>query len=318
MPHHNQTSIPHLGTRPENRLISYGRVNLRHRTYYCDYSHWPAPPPLQVTYVGNIRYPYDSGSYWQRVDSEVFVVELVTAGDLSLVQDGRSYVIGPGQVMLCRKHSTHRFEAGPARFALKRFMMIEGEMLDTVLDMTGLAGCDVVHPANPTAVAHLMRHAIRIMARRLEGFDLRLSAMAYELLLLLGRDAHQENRPQELDSALAFLRRGLCLPISSREIATHVSMSVPSLNRLFRKHLGVSPIGYLIEQKMAFARQLLATTDLPVKSIAWQTGYRNPLYFSSRFHKHAGLSPREYRIRHRGKIAFGEGQGTMAGVGGIM
>lgn len=289
-------------SRPETPAISFGRVNLRHHTYFYDYSHDTRPPPLQVTYLGTIIYPYDSKSYWQRVDSEVFVVEQVTAGNISLLQDGRSYVVGPGEVYLLRKHSMHRFEAGPSRFAHKRFMMIEGEMVDTVLEMTGLAGCDIIRPADPAAVARLIKQAIRVLAQQPEGFGLRLSVIAYELLLLLGRDARPVNRPHELTDALRFLRRCVSTTVTSRQVAEHVHMSVPGLNRLFRKHLDMSPISYLIEQKMAYARQLLATTELPIKSVAWETGYHNPLYFSTQFRKHAGLSPRQYRMQHRGGV----------------
>jgi AraC-like DNA-binding protein len=43
------------------------------------------------------------------------------------------------------------------------------------------------------------------------------------------------------------------------------------------------------------ARRMLRETDLPVKSIAEKLGFHSAAYFSRAFHKHTGLSPRDFR-----------------------
>jgi len=68
------------------------------------------------------------------------------------------------------------------------------------------------------------------------------------------------------------------------------------VRRLFKKHIGSSPLGYLTKLRIQKARQLL--TQYPfesISSIASHCGFSDPNYFSSCFKKNTGHSPQEYR-----------------------
>ncbi len=49
------------------------------------------------------------------------------------------------------------------------------------------------------------------------------------------------------------------------------------------------------------ARQLLEFTQEPVSAIARQVGFENPFYFTLRFRRHLGASPREWRQQQAGR-----------------
>jgi AraC-like DNA-binding protein len=287
--------------RPEDASISFGRTGGIHHTAYHSYEHDSYVPPLAVTYMGNTIFPKDQpGCFWQRNGSELFSIELVTAGNIRFTQDRRDYIVNPGEVFLVRRRCHNLMRTGPAGFAHKRFMVVEGDMVDTVLEMTGVAYRDHIVLARPHFVATLMKEGLALLSRADRGFARRLSAIAYELIVELGRDCHQADTPEALLRALRFLRRNMNRKVSSAETADHVGISVASLNRLFRRHLGVSPIRYLAEQRMAYARQLLVSTSEPVKAIALELGFSDPLYFSAQFSKQVGVSPRAYRRAHAG------------------
>ncbi|MDT7831767.1 AraC family transcriptional regulator [Flavobacteriaceae bacterium S356] len=38
-------------------------------------------------------------------------------------------------------------------------------------------------------------------------------------------------------------------------------------------------------------------TNLPIKVIAYEEGYNDPLYFSRVFKKYCGISPKEFRVQ---------------------
>ncbi len=63
----------------------------------------------------------------------------------------------------------------------------------------------------------------------------------------------------------------------------------------FKKHYGVSPIQYLINRRMEYAKHLLNTSGMSVKQIAYQCGFENEYYFSRIFKKLTGYSPSQYR-----------------------
>lgn len=67
------------------------------------------------------------------------------------------------------------------------------------------------------------------------------------------------------------------------------------ISHQFKKHMGQSPIDYLIKKRMEIARNLLVNTNYSVAEVAQKIGYDNPLYFSALFKKQVGLSPSVYR-----------------------
>ena len=69
---------------------------------------------------------------------------------------------------------------------------------------------------------------------------------------------------------------------------------------LFRKATGLGVLEYQIGQRMARARELLDTTDMPIGSIARAIGYQDPFYFSRHFRHIHGVSASQYRSQHKG------------------
>ncbi len=66
------------------------------------------------------------------------------------------------------------------------------------------------------------------------------------------------------------------------------------LTRLFKKNTGKTPHEYIIEKKMARAREMLADTDMTIKSIAGTLQF-DYYYFLKLFRKTTGMSPTEFR-----------------------
>lgn len=68
----------------------------------------------------------------------------------------------------------------------------------------------------------------------------------------------------------------------------------------YKQLTGYPPIKHFLHMKMERACYLLDSSELPVKAIAFQLGYRDPLYFSRIFRKVMGIAPSDYRQRQRG------------------
>ncbi len=68
-----------------------------------------------------------------------------------------------------------------------------------------------------------------------------------------------------------------------------------SMRRMFLKSFGVTPIRYITEQKVAYARHLLVTTDFTVERISEQLNFANSGYFRKIFCSVCGVTPSQYR-----------------------
>ncbi|WP_315582810.1 AraC family transcriptional regulator [Actinomyces viscosus] len=78
-------------------------------------------------------------------------------------------------------------------------------------------------------------------------------------------------------------------------LAALAGASRASLTRRFKTTLGVSPMTYVTQWRLATAADLLDRSDATLSAIAHQVGYASPFSFSSAFKSRYGLSPRDFR-----------------------
>ncbi|MGP3988758.1 helix-turn-helix domain-containing protein [Streptomyces sp. 3N207] len=101
-----------------------------------------------------------------------------------------------------------------------------------------------------------------------------------------------------LDWSLARLHE----PLTIGELAARAGMSTRTFGRYFVRETGVTPLKWLNQQRLARARELLETTDLPVDSVAERTGMGSGDVLRQHFRRALGTTPAAYRrtFRQRG------------------
>jgi AraC family transcriptional regulator of arabinose operon len=101
-------------------------------------------------------------------------------------------------------------------------------------------------------------------------------------------------------AAMDFLCRRIEQKVTMGVLAAHVNLSVSRLAHLFQEEVGTTPQQFLEVQRLDRAKQLLALTQGSIKEIAYSVGFENPFYFTLRFKRYAGVSPRAWRRRQEG------------------
>lgn len=109
--------------------------------------------------------------------------------------------------------------------------------------------------------------------------------------------------PPQGDSPLAPTRAWaltrLHEPTTLTELARHAGTSVRTLTRRFRSETGLSPLQWLLHQRVDRARQILETTDLPMDQVAERSGLGTADSLRSHLTRHTGLTPTAYRTAAR-------------------
>jgi AraC-like DNA-binding protein len=95
--------------------------------------------------------------------------------------------------------------------------------------------------------------------------------------------------------ARRFIDRHFDAPLTIRQLSDQAALSPYHLIRLFRRAYRQTPHQYLVQQRIARAKELLRTTDLPVTEICIAVGFESLGSFSTLFRKVAGISPSAYR-----------------------
>ena len=73
------------------------------------------------------------------------------------------------------------------------------------------------------------------------------------------------------------------------------SLSISRLSHLFRAETGLTLKEFRRNRRLEAAMKMLATTDMPIKQIAYTLGYRHTSSFVRAFAVDVGVSPSDYR-----------------------
>lgn len=121
------------------------------------------------------------------------------------------------------------------------------------------------------------------------------------LLHLLLSDAYAQHLPPErrqtspVDAVCSYIRAHYAEDIDLDALAAIAHLNKNYLARQFKKRFGISPIAYLINYRLEYAKKLLTESELPIKTVAAECGYRDPSFFDCYFKKTLGISPMAYR-----------------------
>jgi len=87
-------------------------------------------------------------------------------------------------------------------------------------------------------------------------------------------------------------------PPSIDQLAETVGLSASRLAHLFRREIGKSIQGYVIERRLLMAAMLIVQSHEQISQIAYSVGFGDVSNFNHSFKRRFGMSPRQYRAGH--------------------
>jgi len=238
----------------------------------------------------------------------------VTAGQVRLFVGGRPYDVFAPSVMLLGNLETHSFESVTREY--ERYTVtisprdargaIDPRLLTVFLPHGGEHS--PVIPLSPEA-----EEEMRIFFSALEeesspsDFSDAADSLVRLILLRLYRrfPAFFPREDGESGGLAEDVRRMLEADLEEKltlsELGERFHVSVYHLERLFRAHTGYAIGRYRLLCRIAAAREMLATTEIPVGEIAEKVGIGDSSNFSRYFRRETGYTPQQYRKRAQGK-----------------
>jgi AraC-like DNA-binding protein len=244
--------------------------------------------------AGEVTYPPGGrlGPRWQR-DVQLLVVHSGSAR--IVVDDAAPATCQAGSVALLLPGHTERFEFD-ARVET-RHSWVQLGLADPPPEAITAAP-----PAlgTSTALAELVREAAEVARSPLSTAEPLLAALAaaaiWRYVGEAGSRLRQKTRPVEL--ARRFLHLQLSDPDVDLARAAQAAHVTPAhLVRRFKAELGVTPVAYLWERRVATGIDMLTNTGLSVGEIARRSGFKSVYHFSRRVKAQTGLAPTAIRRR---------------------
>lgn len=134
--------------------------------------------------------------------------------------------------------------------------------------------------------------------------DLALQELIVQISQSQNVTAINNNRTIEQNSylteILAYIQANLTAKINLQDIANKVGLSTTSFYRLFKRELGMSPLEYIMLERIKLAKQLLKDQNAYIKNVCYETGFEDSNYFIRAFKLHEGITPKQYQLLNRG------------------
>jgi len=100
-----------------------------------------------------------------------------------------------------------------------------------------------------------------------------------------------------INRARLRIRESLETDVTIKQIADEQGVSYSNFRKLFKEYTGLSPATYQQELRLLRAKELLTTTELSIKEIAYRLNFESPDYFSAKFKAKIGLKPSDIRAK---------------------
>ncbi|MNQ12756.1 Arabinose operon regulatory protein [compost metagenome] len=93
-----------------------------------------------------------------------------------------------------------------------------------------------------------------------------------------------------------YIKQNLKENISLKSLSEKACMSTTSFYRFFKRELGMSPIEYILNEKIKCAKNLLKNPTLQINEVCYLAGFEDANYFIRLFKKYEGITPKQYQL----------------------
>ncbi|PRZ19807.1 AraC family transcriptional regulator [Flavobacterium granuli] len=93
-----------------------------------------------------------------------------------------------------------------------------------------------------------------------------------------------------------YIRLNLRENINLKSLSEKACMSTTSFYRFFKKEIGMSPIEFVIKEKIRCAKKLLKNPSIQINEVCHLSGFEDSNYFIRLFKKHEGITPKQYQL----------------------
>lgn len=223
---------------------------------------------------------------------DFYTWHFVLSGSGTLDIYDRSYHINSGEMFFIPPDAKMRYYPDPDSPWEYVWLAVKSDMIKEYSEMVGFS------PEKPVC-GNQNFTKIRVVLKKL--FDLLLAGEGGQFSVLAAFFEIMEictakSIPSEIQQVKKVLDESFATPdFSINQLASDVGISHAHLLRRFKEVYGITLIKYIIDKRVQFACELLRTTDLPIRSVAYSCGFTDELHFMKTFKKEIGKSALRYR-----------------------
>jgi AraC family transcriptional regulator of arabinose operon len=255
--------------------------------------------PLHCVGVG--AQEADRACKWRTLDTYAAVFVERGNGWLETERAGRHEVRAPALFWL---HPGIRHTYGPDRFNWhEQWALFDGKaMTEPAMRELLDPRRPLHHVQRPTELTDLFTGMRTDFASNHQFATALVAAAVFRLIMLIaadGRIAAATGQGSTVRAAMERLTDPGSANMQVAALARETGVPPSTLRRNARQQFGMSIKQHQLRTRLNKAKELLATTELSITDISMTVFFPDPYYFSRIFRRKEGMSPSEFRARHR-------------------
>ena len=214
------------------------------------------------------------------------------------IKSGQGFMIFPGQITTYYADSILPWEYTWIEF--------DGLRVKEALNLTDLSMNSPVYRSHSRDLREKLQEEMLYIAHHGKESPFHLIGHLYLFFDYLTQSSKSTKLVQSskmsdyyIKEAIHYIEQNFQNNITIEEIAALCGINRSYFGKIFRKAIGRSPQEFLMNYRMVKATELLKLTSLSIAEIGCAVGYENQLHFSRAFKTIYGVSPREWRNRHK-------------------
>ena len=139
-------------------------------------------------------------------------------------------------------------------------------------------------------------------------FEFLLASCVYEIFAILISDYICDNISERkkngynisydiINEIMLYIENNLSEKLTADRLAARANLSPGRFFHVFKEVAGASPAEYIEKMRLSHAVCLLSNDAADISEIACECGFTDHSYFSHRFKKHFGCTPKEFRSK---------------------
>ncbi|WP_259013961.1 AraC family transcriptional regulator [Emticicia fluvialis] len=160
------------------------------------------------------------------------------------------------------------------------------------------------HFTNDIAIQQILQRLVFIFTEQHPSKDIFADLMIQELIIrivqtetrvLYSKNAARLASDNRIAHVINYIKENIREQIQVEQLCKLACMSESNFYRVFKEEMGISPIEFIIEERIKLASSLLKNPEFRIKDVYFESGFNSLSYFNRIFKKKYKVSPSEYK-----------------------
>jgi len=249
-------------------------------------------------------FPANTNYYTKREGLSSYLIKLCISGRGILQYEGKEYLIGPNQFFWLDCEKPHQYKTDPQQGNWHVIWVhFYGEQVIPYyrMFMDQNNNSAVMNVESNSLIRPLIERMMSVYDKKSTSLsdDLHAAGLLTTLMIQCIQTAcpstTDEDFSQHIQKARQYINEHYKEKITLDILASELNLNKFYLQKLFKKHMGITPGEYLTRTRIQHTKDLLHDTDEPIGQIALDVGIDNIGHFIRQFKAHEGVTLSVYR-----------------------